>query len=77
MKGNAERKENRWKKIQYQAPSVNFIASIEEGTEDRCDWTPYLYFKQFVTDETGDQTNLYSVQKKGRLVNTTVKQNRF
>lgn len=30
--------------------AVDFIACVEEGTEDRCDWTPYMYFKQFFTD---------------------------
>ncbi|XP_065820319.1 piggyBac transposable element-derived protein 3-like [Labrus bergylta] len=78
VKANAQRKEYRWRKINYQAPSINFIASVEEGTEDRCDWTPYMYFKQFVTDEmleeTAEQTNLYSVQKEGKSVNTTAKE---
>uniref|UniRef100_A0A3Q3E559 PiggyBac transposable element-derived protein domain-containing protein n=1 Tax=Labrus bergylta TaxID=56723 RepID=A0A3Q3E559_9LABR len=78
VKANAQRKEYRWRKIKYQAPSIDFIASVEEGTEDRCDWTPYMYFKQFVTDEmleeTAEQTNLYSVQKEGKSVNTTAKE---
>lgn len=76
--GKAKRKEYRWRKIQYQTPSVDFIACVEEGTEDRCDWTPYVYFKQFVTDEmlqeTAEQTNLYSVQKECKSVNTTAKE---
>jgi len=78
VKGNAKRKEYRWRKIQYQAPSVNFIACVEEGTEGRCDWTPYMFFKHFVTDEmlqeTAGQTNLCSVQKEGKSVNTTAKE---
>lgn len=36
-----------------------------------------MYFKQFVTDEmlqeTAEQTNMYSVQKEGKSVNTTGK----
>lgn len=78
VKGNPKMKEYRWRKIQYQAPSVDFIACVEEGTEGRFDWTPYMYFKQFVTDgmlqETVEQTNLYSVQKEGKSVNTTAKE---
>lgn len=77
VKGNPKMKEYKWRKIQYQA-SVDFIACVEEGTEDRFDWTPYMYFKQFVTDEmlqeTVEQTNLYSVQKEGKSVNTTAKE---
>lgn len=78
VKGNTKRNEYRWRKIQYQAPSVDFIACVEEGTEDRCDWTPYMYFKQFATDEmlqeTAEQTNLCRVQKEGKSVNTTAKE---
>uniref|UniRef100_A0A3Q3LI23 PiggyBac transposable element-derived protein domain-containing protein n=1 Tax=Labrus bergylta TaxID=56723 RepID=A0A3Q3LI23_9LABR len=40
--------------------------------------TGHMYFKQFVTDEmleeTAEQTNLYSVQKEGKSVNTTAKE---
>jgi len=78
VKDNAKRKEYRWRKKQFQPPSVDFIASDEEGTKDSCNWTPYMYFKQFVTDEmlqeTAEQTNLYSVQKEGKSVNTTAKE---
>ncbi|KAI2647593.1 PiggyBac transposable element-derived protein 2 [Labeo rohita] len=78
VKDNAKKKEYRWRKKQFQPPSVGFIASDEEGTEDRCNWTPYMYFKQFVTDEmlqeTAEQTNLYSVQKEGKSINTTAKE---
>lgn len=78
VKDNAKKKEYSWRKKQFQPPSVDFIASDEEGTEDRCNWTPYMYFKQFVTDEmlqeTAEQTNLYSVQKEGKSVNTTAKE---
>lgn len=60
----------------YNTISVDFIAYVEEGTEDKCDWTPYMYFKQFVNDymlqETAEQTNLYSVQEEGKSINTTV-----
>lgn len=77
VKGNPKMKEYKWRKIQYQAPSVDFIACVEEGTEGRFDWMPYMYFKQFVTDEmlqeTVEETNLYSVQKEGKSVNTTAK----
>ena len=68
VRGNAKKERIQMEKIQYQAPSVDFIACVEEGTEDRCDWTPYMYFKQFVTDEmlqeTAEQTHLYSAKMR-------------
>ncbi|KAK5603116.1 hypothetical protein CRENBAI_000112 [Crenichthys baileyi] len=78
VKAKVKRKEYKWRKTQYQAPSVDFIASVEEGTENRCDMTPYMYFKQFVTDEMllgiAEQTNMYSVQKEGKSINTSAKE---
>uniref|UniRef100_A0A3B4UI05 PiggyBac transposable element-derived protein domain-containing protein n=1 Tax=Seriola dumerili TaxID=41447 RepID=A0A3B4UI05_SERDU len=60
-----KRKEYRWRKVEYEPPAVEFEECVEEASEERCEWTPYMYFKQFVTDEMlqeiADQTNLYSV----------------
>lgn len=75
VKANVKKKEYKWRKIKYQAPPVYFIARLEEGTEIRCDM---MSFKQFVTDEMlqeiAEQTNMYSVQKEGKSINTTAKE---
>lgn len=52
--GKAKWKEYRWRKIQYHTPSVDLIACVEESTEDMCDWTPYMYFKQSEVGVTGE-----------------------
>lgn len=75
VRGKVKRKEYRWRKVQYEPPAVEFDDCVEEASEDRCDWTLHMCFKQFVTDEMlqeiTEQTNLYSVQKQGKSVNTT------
>lgn len=72
------RKESRWRKAEFEPPDVQFDESADEAIEERSEFTPYMYFKQFVTDErlqlVADQTNLFSVQKQGKSVNTTVKE---
>uniref|UniRef100_A0A3B4X7W6 PiggyBac transposable element-derived protein domain-containing protein n=1 Tax=Seriola lalandi dorsalis TaxID=1841481 RepID=A0A3B4X7W6_SERLL len=77
-KSKDKRKEYRWRKVEYEPPAAEFEECVEEASEERCEWTPYMYFKQFVTDEmlqeTADQTNLYSVQKDGKSVNTNAKE---
>lgn len=44
----------------------------------KSEFTPYMYFKQFVTDEViqlvADQPNIFSVQKEGRSININVKE---
>lgn len=71
-------KEYRWRKAEFDPPDVLFIESADEGIEERCEFTPYMYFKQFITDDmiqlVADQTNLFSVQKEGKSVNTNVKE---
>lgn len=77
-RGKVKRKEYRWRKVQFEPPAVEFDECVEEALEDRGDWTPKMYFKQFVTDEMlpeiAEQTNLHSVQKQGKSVNTTNKE---
>uniref|UniRef100_A0A087XB13 PiggyBac transposable element-derived protein domain-containing protein n=1 Tax=Poecilia formosa TaxID=48698 RepID=A0A087XB13_POEFO len=51
---------------------------IQEDSEERLDWTPCQYFKDFVTadmlQEIAEETNLYSVQKNGKSVNTNAQE---
>uniref|UniRef100_A0A8P4FX73 PiggyBac transposable element-derived protein domain-containing protein n=1 Tax=Dicentrarchus labrax TaxID=13489 RepID=A0A8P4FX73_DICLA len=71
-------KKYQWKKKKFEPPDVKFDECVEEESEVRHDWTPYMYFKDFVTDEMlqeiAEQTNLYSVQKEEKSVNTTAKE---
>lgn len=74
-----KRKEYRWKKKpQFEAPSDEFVEPVEEDSEERLDWTPCQYFKDFVTvdmlQEIAEETNLYSVQKNGKSVNTNAQE---
>uniref|UniRef100_A0A3B3SQF8 PiggyBac transposable element-derived protein domain-containing protein n=1 Tax=Paramormyrops kingsleyae TaxID=1676925 RepID=A0A3B3SQF8_9TELE len=77
-KGKVKRKQYRWRKVPFQPPNVEFYGNVEDVCVERSEWTPYMYFKQFITDEmiqeTAEQTNLYSVQKLGKSVNTTPKE---
>lgn len=42
-----------------------------DSDEKMLDWTPYMYFKDFVTDkmlqEIAEETNVYSVLKNGKF----------
>lgn len=51
-RGKVKRKEYQWKKKKFEPPDVEFDECVEEDSEDRLDWTPYMYFKDLVTDET-------------------------
>ncbi|XP_049460947.1 piggyBac transposable element-derived protein 3-like [Epinephelus fuscoguttatus] len=77
-KKKVKTKEYRWRKAEFDPPDVPFIESADEGIEERCEFTPYMYFKQFVTEDmiqlVADQTNLFSVQKEGKSVNTNFKE---
>ncbi|XP_028658930.2 piggyBac transposable element-derived protein 3-like [Erpetoichthys calabaricus] len=77
-KGKVKKKEYRWRKVPFKSPSVDFDRHVEDVSTERSEWTPYMYFKQFVTDEMiqdiAQQTNLYSVQKLGTSVNKTPKE---
>uniref|UniRef100_A0A667Z5P7 PiggyBac transposable element-derived protein domain-containing protein n=1 Tax=Myripristis murdjan TaxID=586833 RepID=A0A667Z5P7_9TELE len=77
-RGKVKRKEYQWGKKQFEPPAVEFVECVEEEDEDRRDWTPYQYFKDFVTEEMlqeiAEETNLYSVQKEGKSVNTNAKE---
>uniref|UniRef100_A0A3B3WBV0 PiggyBac transposable element-derived protein domain-containing protein n=1 Tax=Poecilia mexicana TaxID=48701 RepID=A0A3B3WBV0_9TELE len=77
-KSKVKRKEYRWEKIQFEAPSAEFVEPVEEDSEERLDWTPCQYFKDFVTEdmlqEIAEETNLYSVQKNGKSVNTNAQE---
>lgn len=77
-RGKVKRKVYRWKRKQFEPPSVEFVECVEEDSEERLDWTPYMYFKDFVTDEMlqeiAEETNLYSVQKNGKSVNTNAQE---
>ena len=72
-RGKVKRKVYRWKRKQFEPPSVEFVECVEEDSEERLDWTPYMYFKDFVTDEMlqeiAEETNLYNLQKNGKSVN--------
>ncbi|KAL6474032.1 hypothetical protein MHYP_G00175930 [Metynnis hypsauchen] len=76
-----KRKEYLWKRKQFEPPSVEFVECVEEDSEVRLDWTPYKYFKDFMTEEMlqeiAEQTNLYSVQKNGKSVNTNAQENQI
>ncbi|KAJ8382435.1 hypothetical protein SKAU_G00032130 [Synaphobranchus kaupii] len=67
-----------WRKKPFEPPGVEFDECADEALEDRSEFTPYMYFKQFVTDEmlqlVAYQTNLYSVQKDGKSLNTTAQE---
>lgn len=71
-------KKYKWRKAKYEPPSVEFEECGEEDSELRCEWTPYMYFKKFVTDEmlqdVAEQTNLYSMQKNDKSLNTSAKE---
>uniref|UniRef100_A0A3Q1JQK9 PiggyBac transposable element-derived protein domain-containing protein n=1 Tax=Anabas testudineus TaxID=64144 RepID=A0A3Q1JQK9_ANATE len=73
-----KRKEYQWKKKKFEAPAVEFEECVDENSGDRLTWTPYMYFKDFVTEEMlqeiAEETNLYSVQKDGKSVNTNAKE---
>ena len=77
-RGKVKRKEYQWKKRKFEPPTVEFEECVDEDTEDRSNWTPYMYFKYFVTEEMvqeiAEETNLHSVQKDGISVNTTLKE---
>lgn len=77
-RGKVKRKVYRWKRKQFEPPSVEFVECVEEDSEERLDWTPYMYFKDFVTDkmlqEIAEETNLYSVQKNGKSVCTNAQE---
>ncbi|XP_061759480.1 piggyBac transposable element-derived protein 2-like [Nerophis ophidion] len=76
--GKMTRKEYQWKRKRFEPPAVDFVEYVEEGSEDRLDWTPYSYFKDFVTEEMlleiAEETNLYGLQKDGKSVNTNAKE---
>lgn len=77
-KKKVKTKEYRCRKAEFDPPDVPFIESADEGIEERCEFTPYMYFKQFINDDmiqlVSYQTNLFSVQKEGKSVNTNVKE---
>ncbi|KAK0147717.1 PiggyBac transposable element-derived protein 3 [Merluccius polli] len=77
-RGKVKMKEYRWRRKQFEPPSVEFVECVEEDSEERFDWTPYMYFKDFVTEEMlqeiAEETNLYSVQKNGKSVNTNAQE---
>lgn len=59
------------RKTKFEPLAIKFDECVEVGSEDRCNWTPYMHFKQFVTDEMlqeiAEQTNSLqtnSVQKQ-------------
>jgi len=77
-RSKVKRKVYQWKKKEFGPPDVEYDECVEEDVEDRLDWTPYMYFKNFVTDtmvqEIAEKTNLYNVQREGKSVNTTAKE---
>ncbi|XP_036963569.1 piggyBac transposable element-derived protein 3-like [Acanthopagrus latus] len=77
-KKKKKKRDYRWRKVDFESPDVQFDDSADETIEERSEFTPYMYFKQFVTNEmlqlVVDQTNLYSVQKDGKSINKTVKE---
>lgn len=77
-KDKVKKKAYRWRKVPFESPNVDFDRHIDNVCIERSEWTPYIYFKQFVTDEMNQeiaqQTNLYSVRKLGTSVNTTPKE---
>lgn len=73
-----KRKAYQWKRQQFEPPSVEFVEYVKEDSQERLGWTPYMYFKDFVTDEMlleiSEETNLYSMQKDGMSVNTNAQE---
>ncbi|XP_051795801.1 uncharacterized protein LOC127531148 [Acanthochromis polyacanthus] len=47
-RGNMKRKTYQRKRKQFEPPSVEFVECVEEDSEERLDWTLYMYFKDFV-----------------------------
>ncbi|TRY94587.1 hypothetical protein DNTS_025239 [Danionella cerebrum] len=43
-KGKVKKKVYRWKRKQFEPPSVEFVECVEEDSEERLDWTPYILF---------------------------------
>ncbi|CAK6969746.1 piggyBac transposable element-derived protein 3-like, partial [Scomber scombrus] len=50
-KKKVKKKEYRWRKAEFDPPDVTFFGSADKAIEERSQFTPYMYFKQFVTDE--------------------------
>lgn len=77
-RGKVKSKVYCWKRKHFEPPSVEFVQCVDEDSEDRLHWTPYMYFKYFVTDEMlqgiAEETNWYSVQKNGKSVNTNAQE---
>ncbi|XP_077376451.1 piggyBac transposable element-derived protein 2 [Festucalex cinctus] len=72
------KKQYQWIRKAFEPPVVDFVECVEEDSKERLDWTPYMYFKDFVTEEMLEEvaleTNVYSVQKEEKLVNTNAKE---
>lgn len=72
-----ERGGYRWRKKEF-VPQTTPFTGLEQQYENIDIDTPLNYFKRFVTDDMIDEivqhTNLYSVQKSGRSINTTRKE---
>lgn len=62
----------KWRRKQHEFPPHPFLAEVGCISES---FTPYQYFKYFLTDDIfaiiANETNKYSVQKKGKSINTT------
>ena len=68
----------RWKKKNFEPPDEQFLGKIAEHTDPTgISEIPLQYFQHFVTQEmlelVLEHTNIYSVQKHGKCINTSVK----
>ena len=45
------KKKYRWRKAEFEPPDVQFDDIADETIEERSEFTPFMYFQQFVTDE--------------------------
>ena len=68
-----------WSKKQYTPPDTTFSGPVYTIPDDMTDpRLPYQYFKEFIPDELlveiAEQTNIYSIQKRGICVNTSKKE---
>ncbi len=64
-----------WQKIPFIPPDVSFTPAVYDITEVE---SPYTYFRLFFTSDMieliVEQTNIYSVEKHGKSVNTNPKE---
>ena len=75
---NCKKNPYSWRNTDFQPTNVAFTGQIPEPPEDAVIKTPIEYFRRFMTDDmmelTAEQTNIYSLQTKGRCVNTNKKE---